>query len=539
MYTNDLFKGFTNGTFTKIDKNENTITVVSKECFKRYILDNELLRNEDSLLIEMIDDFNKNYFEFNKWIEVQDAVLEMKKNEFKKWKECEWPGFFLEYKFSYWTIIKTIDDYIKYMNNETKEKRLDFDIKFPKSNFYGDLKSSDIAKIDTMLNDAENIQYELEKCGKLWYLIYEHETIKDRNLKDFPYTKKRLDVIRIYDPKYKLGEDLTYSQRLKAKVNYRRMIIIEINKINYHTLLEKMTSNFHQPNHGATRKPKFKLTKYILLENVRNLVTHDNGNTWLTIKTILTDIGYRLTKEPLILSPHQFGIPQIRERVFIVGKYEPEKINTPISINFNNLLKKEENSIDSILEENADPSYSITKYEEMILSAWDEFYKGIDIKIIGFPIWVDYFKYKGSLGLFPKWKQEFIEKNKKLYERNKKFIDGWLKKFNNLIDFSPTHRKFEWQAGTSISSVWEGIIQLRPSGVRIKKPNCFQALVAIVQIPIIGKYRRRLTVRECARLQSFPDSFVPSTNKQQAYKQFGNSVNVEVLKKIFDELVKN
>ena len=94
----------------------------------------------------------------------------------------------------------------------------------------------------------------------------------------------------------------------------------------------------------------------------------------------------------------------------------------------------------------------------------------------------------------------------------------------------------EWQAGGSMKSVWDGVIQFRPSGVRIKKPTCFPALVAIVQIPIIGKYKRRLTVKEASRLQSFPDSFIPCANKQQAYKQFGNSVNVEVIKYVTQKL---
>ena len=94
----------------------------------------------------------------------------------------------------------------------------------------------------------------------------------------------------------------------------------------------------------------------------------------------------------------------------------------------------------------------------------------------------------------------------------------------------------EWQAGDSIKSLWDGIIQFRPSGIRVKKPTCFPALVAMVQIPIIGKYKRRLTVREAARLQSFPDSFIPNQNDQQAYKQFGNAVNVNVIKTMAEKL---
>ena len=42
--------------------------------------------------------------------------------------------------------------------------------------------------------------------------------------------------------------------------------------------------------------------------------------------------------------------------------------------------------------------------------------------------------------------------------------------------------------------------------------------------------RRRITVREAARLQSFPDSFIPDTKNAQAYKQFGNAVNVQTVK---------
>lgn len=283
-----------------------------------------------------------------------------------------------------------------------------------------------------------------------------------------------------------------------------------------------------------------KHTKYILLENVRNLVSHDNGRTWKIIQSTLKDIGYRLTEKPLILSPHQFGIPQLRERVFILGIYDPINIDKPLEIQFNNLLKKEDNSIFTILEKDVDMDvYGISEYETMVLNAWDEFYKGINQKVIGFPIWAEYFKKEiPENNDFKDWKLDFIKKNKKLYKENKEFIDKWLKKYNNLINFAPTHRKFERQAGTNINSLWEGLIQFRPSGIRVKTPDCFPALVAIVQIPIIGKLKRRLTIKECARLQSFNEDFIPSTNLQQAYKEFGNSVNVKVLENLYDALMK-
>lgn len=91
--------------------------------------------------------------------------------------------------------------------------------------------------------------------------------------------------------------------------------------------------------------------------------------------------------------------------------------------------------------------------------------------------------------------------------------------------------KLEWQAGQyEHPNIWDHILQFRPSGIRIKPGTYFPALVAITQTSIIGCRKRELTLRECARLQSFPDTFQPDVVEAQAYKQFGNAVNVEVVK---------
>ena len=50
--------------------------------------------------------------------------------------------------------------------------------------------------------------------------------------------------------------------------------------------------------------------KFILLENVRNLASHNNGNTWNTIRKTLTEIGYLVPEKPFIVSPLNFGVPQ-------------------------------------------------------------------------------------------------------------------------------------------------------------------------------------------------------------------------------------
>ena len=293
---------------------------------------------------------------------------------------------------------------------------------------------------------------------------------------------------------------------------------------------------------------KAKHPNYIVLENVRNLVSHDKGNTWKIIQSSLHELGYRLEEKPRIISPHQFGIPQLRERVIILGKYDPENVDKPLNIELNANIKKENCTIDSILTKTkVEDKYYIGDEETNVLKIWDNFYQRINKKVIGFPVWVEYFKTTDIDESLPEWKKEFIRKNQQLYQDNKKTIDEWLRDNNNLDNLIPTHKKFEWQAGTQIDSIWQGIIQFRPSGIRVKAPTCFPALVAMVQIPIIGKDRRRLTVEEAGRLQSFPnptrdetkmdkDHFYCDPNDQQAYKQFGNSVNVEVIKKCAEAL---
>ncbi len=281
---------------------------------------------------------------------------------------------------------------------------------------------------------------------------------------------------------------------------------------------------------------KEKHPKFIILENVRNLVSHDNGNTWRVIKKNLTELGYVLSDTPIIMSPHQLGVPQLRERVYILGIHNSLGVNH-LNFSIPNKDKHELNIYDAgIIEENADEKYNISPEEERVLNCWDEFYNGIKEKTIGFPIWASEFKQTYDTSELPKWKADFCKKNRELYTNNQEFIDAWLNKWNDLQDFTPTHRKFEWQAGTSISSIWEGFIQFRPSGIRVKRPDSFPALVAMVQIPIIGKFKRRLTPKEAARLQSFPDTFIPNENDHQAYKQFGNAVNVNCAKFLAEQL---
>lgn len=297
---------------------------------------------------------------------------------------------------------------------------------------------------------------------------------------------------------------------------------------------------FDDPTKGTlffqiARILRAKKPKYIVLENVRNLMSHDHHNTWNVIAKVLDEVGYNV--KPIIMSPHQLGVPQLRERVYILGIrkdiYSGElEFTIPDKRDKTVLNAYEAGIFDRVVDE----KYNISEQEEKVLECWDEFYQGIDLKVIGFPVWSSEFGATYPLDEYPGWKADFCRKNRKLYLDNQAFIDKWLKKWNHLSGFTPTNRKFEWQAGTSISSVWDGYIQFRPSGIRVKRPDAFPALVAMVQIPVIGKYRRRLTPREAARLQSFPDTFIPDENDFQAYKQFGNAVNVNCVEFLAKQL---
>lgn len=282
-----------------------------------------------------------------------------------------------------------------------------------------------------------------------------------------------------------------------------------------------------------------KKPKYILMENVRNLVSHDKGNTIKVILNSLHELGYRTTELPLILSPHQFGIPQLRERAFLPGIYDPKNANEPLDFDLGHLLSKDDNNVFNIIDESENnPALEVRAEDRITMQAWDEFYHNINVKVIGFPVWADYFKEVVDTTDFPDWKIDFVKKNQKLYKENKKFIDEWAKKWKVYEEFTPTQKKFEWQCGDKLTSVFDALIQFRPSGMRVKVPTVAPALVAMVQTSVIGRLHRKMSLKECLRLQDFPDNFnFGNQTSHECYKQLGNSICVKVLEQVTKKLL--
>lgn len=297
--------------------------------------------------------------------------------------------------------------------------------------------------------------------------------------------------------------------------------------------------------------------KYVILENVKNLA--DNSYFWKTIVEGFSSLNFFITKTPVVLSPSDFGIPQKRDRVFILGI---RKDLANCTIRKQKEIKVEDLKLEnkkhvvkfgdafSVLENNFDKSLLLTKEENNVLLAWDDFKQNIMHKKIEAPIWMQYFgeKYKRSSSFFksvdydsmPEWKQKFVERNRDFYITNKDAIDRWIKKWN-MNNKNKVYRKFEWNCMDDCVSLKQGIIQIRHSGVRVKRPDYYPALVAINNTPIVWSEKydsfRRLSVKETAKLQSFPSNFIFLGTPGEQYKQLGNSVNTEVVNYVTEGLL--
>jgi DNA (cytosine-5)-methyltransferase 1 len=322
-----------------------------------------------------------------------------------------------------------------------------------------------------------------------------------------------------------------------------------------------------------------KRPKVVLLENVPNLVGPRHTHEWEVIIKTLHSLGYRVSKTPFIVSPHKVspefgGRPQTRSRIYIAATYVPAALRKKFPLDAENLSFEKYHSdwdpkkwnvlrdisIDRKLPQLEFQELSISEAEESWLSAWDDFLQKMlvarkDVQLPGFPFWADVWlgNIKHSKN-DPDWKTIFINKNIEFYESHQRGIDAWLKKNNYLEDFPSSRRKFEWQGG-NMKSLWDGLIQLRPSGIRVKKADYVPAAVAITQTSVVGKLKRRLTVREVARLQGLPEWFsFDGQSNTQSYKQLGNGISIttaylaikalverdkEILEKTSPELLKS
>ncbi len=328
--------------------------------------------------------------------------------------------------------------------------------------------------------------------------------------------------------------------------------------------------NFHKPH-------------YIILENVPNLKNHGNGRSWSIIKKELENQGYFVDIEEI--SPHQFGIPQVRYRVYIVASLSPL---VDISKKIKNVRdsRKFDLNLKSVLSTNSSDVRNISLELKQKIETWQEFLNIIPkSEHIPLPLWAMEYgatypfedkppfelsldelrKYKGSFGKelniastkeellcmlpryarsnakFPDWKVKYIKNSRNLFLKYEQDLRTWAEKVQKFV---PSFQKFEWNCHKKNPldenrSLTNYVIQLRPSGIRVKRPNTSPALVAMnmSQVPIVMWENRYITPLECKRLQSMEQlNFLPST-LSRAYSSLGNAVNVEVANIVANALV--
>jgi DNA (cytosine-5)-methyltransferase 1 len=194
--------------------------------------------------------------------------------------------------------------------------------------------------------------------------------------------------------------------------------------------------------------------KVLLLENVKGLKGHNKGRTFEIIKKSLSEMGYYIYYT--VLNARDFGLPQNRERIYIVCFLEKIFFSFPIP-------PKKPTKLKDILEKKLDEKYTIS----------DKMWEG--------------------------------HQNRKIQHKLKGNGFGYSL-FNEDSQYTSTISARYYKDGSEIL------------------------------IEQYGKNPRTLTPREAARLQGFPDNFKISTSKMQAYKQFGNSVAVPVVREIAKQI---
>lgn len=331
---------------------------------------------------------------------------------------------------------------------------------------------------------------------------------------------------------------------------------------------------------------KAKKPRRFVLENVPNILRHKNGETLRVMLSELNDAGYEVAWRRF--SPHEFGVPQIRERAYFVGSLDgledfswPEPSTTSTDIR-------------TALDPNAPSPREILPTTMRAIDMWDDFLRRspTDVKLPSFPIWSMEFgatypfrdegtpaalweargtaglhAFQGSFGLdlcgltreeqhdalpsyarragdvmFPAWKQTYIRQNREFFEANASWIVPWMNEWEPW-QLSQSLQKFEWNAQGGERRIDAYVLQVRASGIRVKRTSTAPSLIAMThtQVPILGRdivgRRRYMTPRECAQLQSLGELRLPESDLA-AYKALGNAVNASVVRAIAGPLLK-
>ena len=254
-----------------------------------------------------------------------------------------------------------------------------------------------------------------------------------------------------------------------------------------------------------------KKPRYFLLENVRGLLSHDNGRTFSTILEVLSDIGYLVQWE--VLNSKNFGVPQNRERVFIIGHLAGER--RPEVFPFGEGYEKNGVQIKRL------GSNDVFRRYNQVFDV-DGACEAIDTS--------------GGGGHQPCVQVGVLQNRGKIRTTNT----------STCIDANYWKGIDNHAARTAIADVKAVLTpdraEKRQNGRRMKdseEPMFTLTGQDIHGVSIDEKRIRRLTPVECERLQGFPDNFTEGISDTQRYKSLGNAVTTNVIAAIIIKLYRS
>ena len=258
LYTNDIYQAMRHGVFHKEDHKGNHIYTIRCNELKNYLLGKNAGWQE---LYGIFHQFNQSFIT-GQWLYSVDAIKEMQAQKWRHWQQAEWAGWFLEYRFDRFVRQNNLTHLMCYVGTSNKGKKsngqFDFDIWFERDQFYGDLKASDAHKREAPGNDQAAFIECINLYDHFWFVIYEHETLKDSEQTQYKATIERNQFIRSIIPGY-AKDDMSYAKKMKNSVRFINMCVLELNRVTYREVLSAFNQG-RQPD-GTARAPKFMIKK--------------------------------------------------------------------------------------------------------------------------------------------------------------------------------------------------------------------------------------------------------------------------------------
>ncbi len=257
--------------------------------------------------------------------------------------------------------------------------------------------------------------------------------------------------------------------------------------------------------------------KVFIYENVKAVLSNDNGRTWETMQKVFTDLDY--TWDYKVLNAKDYGIPQNRERLYVIGFRNDLKLNKkftfPAPIKLDKTMK-------SFLLDNVYGRYYLPK-------------KGVKFVTDSENLNKRYTQIDGDIALCEKKNQQFNWHGDFVFEEENTDKEKTMQELDKYF-LSDKVEKYVMATGTKgfYSKPQVDLDVARPLLTTMHKMHR-----AGVDNYVTTEGRlRKLTPRECLRLMGFSDDFQIVVSDTAMYQQAGNSIVVNVLMSIMEEILK-